>query len=178
MASFALLVAWLSDLFLTPALCSKLRIATLWDVLTLDLGKRPQDTIPIFKGLSNFQARIVTRMAEIRQVDSGERFIKVSQPGEEMYTVIDGKLQVTIEGEDGEINLEVLGRGDTFGEVGLFLHARTANVDVIEDARLIRITRDNLEILKHRYPRIAAQLFSNINGILSMRLVHATDRLK
>jgi len=178
MASFALLVAWLSDLFLTPALCSKLKIATLWDVLALDLGRRPQDTIPLFKGLSDFQARIVARMADIMQVDSGERVIEVGQHGKEMYTVVDGKLQVSIEGEDGEINLEVLSRGDTFGEVGLFLNTRTANVDVIEDARLIRITQDNLEILKHRYPRIAAQLFSNLNEILSMRLVHATDRLK
>lgn len=178
MASFALLVAWLSDFFLTPALCSNLRIATLWDVITLDLGKRPQDTIPLFKGLSNFQARVVARMASIRHVKSGERLIEVGQPGEEMYTVIDGKLQASIEGDEGRINLDALVRGDTFGEAGLFFATRTANVDVVEDSRLICITRENLEILKRRYPRNAAQLFSNLNEILSTRLVHATDRLK
>ena len=32
MASFSLLVAWLSDFFLTPALCSRMKVATLWDV--------------------------------------------------------------------------------------------------------------------------------------------------
>ncbi len=178
MASFALLVAWLSDFFLTPALCSRLRIATLWDVVTLDLGTRPQDTIPLFKGLSNFQARIVARMASIMEVKSGERLIEIGQPGVEMYTVIDGKLQASIEGDGGTINLDSLNRGDTFGEVGLFFATRTANVDVVDDARLIRITLENLEILKRRYPRIAAQLFSNLNEILSTRLVHSTDRLK
>ena len=178
MASFALLVAWLSDLFLTPALCSRLRIATLWDVLTIDLGRRPQDTIPLFKGLSNFQARIVARMANIVEVKCGERLIEVGQPGEEMYTVVDGRLQASIEGDDGRINLDELVRGDTFGEAGLFFATRTANVDVVEDARLICITRENLEVLKRRYPRNAAQLFSNLNEILSTRLVHATGRLK
>ena len=178
MASFALLVAWFSDFFLTPALCSRLRIATLWDVLTLDLGKKPQDTMPLFRGLSNFQARIVARMASIKEVRSGERIIEVGKPGEEMYTVIDGKLQASIEGDEGRINLDTLERGDTFGEAGLFYATRTANVDVLDDARLIRITRENLEMLQRRYPRVAARLFSNLNEILSTRLAHATGRLK
>jgi hypothetical protein len=178
MASFAILVAWISDFFLTPALCSRLRIATLWDVVTLDLGTRPQDTIPLFKGLTNFQARIVARMASILEVKSGERLIEIGQPGVEMYTVIDGKLQASIEGDKGTINLDALHRGDTFGEVGLFFTNRTANVDVVDDARLIRITQENLESLKRRYPRIAAQLFSNLNEIISMKLVHSTERLK
>jgi predicted RND superfamily exporter protein len=178
LASFALVVAWLSDFFLTPALCSRLKIATLWDVLTLDLGARPQDTIPLFKGLSNFQARIVARMARIREARRGERVIEVGQPGEEMYTVIDGKLQASIERGNGIINLDSHSRGDTFGEAGLFFHSRTASVDVVEDARLICITRENLETLRRRYPRIAARVFSNLNEILSTRLVHATDRLK
>lgn len=178
MASFALVVAWLSDFFLTPALCSRLKIATLWDVLTLDLGTKPQDTIPLFRGLSNFQARIVTRMASIREVRRGERIIEVGQPGEEMYTVVDGKLQASIEASEGRIDLDSHGRGDTFGEAGLFFATRTANVDVVEDARLIRITRENLETLRRRYPRIAARVFSNLNEILSTRLVRATERLK
>lgn len=178
MASFALVVAWLSDFFLTPALCSRLRIATLWDVLTLDLGAKPQDTIPLFRGLSNFQARIVARMASIREASRGERIIEVGQPGEEMYTVVDGKLQASIEAGEGRIDLDSHGRGDTFGEAGLFFATRTANVDVVEDARLIRITRENLETLRRRYPRIAARVFSNLNEILSTRLVHATERLK
>ena len=178
MASFALAVAWLSDFFLTPALCSRLKIATLWDVLTLDLGARPQDTIPLFKGLSNFQARIVARMASIIEVERGKRIINIGQPGNQMYTVIDGIMQASIEGSDGRVNLDAHRRGDTFGEAGLFFSTRTANVDVIEDARLLSITRENLTTLQRRYPRTSAQVFSNINEILSTRLVHATDRLK
>jgi CRP-like cAMP-binding protein len=177
MASFSLLVAWMSDFFVTPALCSRMRIATLWDVLTLDLGERPQDTIPLFKGLSGFQARVVVRLASIREVESGNQLIEFGQPGKEMYTVIDGRLEASIENEGKKIKLGEFGRGDTFGEAGLFFATRTANVDVIEDARLVCITLENLEVLKRRYPGIAAQLFSNLNKILSMRLAHTNQRL-
>ncbi len=95
-----------------------------------------------------------------------------------MYTVISGKLQASIEGDSGRIILDPLVRGDTFGEAGLFFATRTADVDVVEDARLIRITNENLMTLKRRYPRTSAQLLSNLNEILSKRLVHATGRLK
>ena len=68
-------------------------------------------------------------------------------------------------GEGGRC-VPVIGRGDDDG------------IDVVEDARLIRITRENLETLRRRYPRIAARVFSNLNEILSTRLVHATERLR
>jgi predicted RND superfamily exporter protein len=177
MACFALAFAWLSDFFITPALCSNLKIATIWDALTLDLGKSPQKTIPLFKDLSNFQARIVARMASIRSVSAGERLIEIGQPGVEMYAVIDGKLQASIEGKSGRIALDAHTRGDVVGEAGLFFARRTANVDAVEDSRLLSITQRDLETLRRRYPRIAARVFRNLNEILATRLVHATDRL-
>jgi predicted RND superfamily exporter protein len=39
LAAFTLAVAWFVDLTFTPALASRMRIVTLWDVLTLDLGE-------------------------------------------------------------------------------------------------------------------------------------------
>jgi uncharacterized protein len=178
MACFTLAFAWLADVTLTPALCSNLRIATLWDALTLDLGKRPQETIPLFKGLSGFQARIVVRMARIREVAAGERIIEAGQPGTEMYAVIDGKLQASIESRDGRVNLDSHSRGDIVGEAGLFYAQRTANVDIVEHARLLCISQNDLNILRRRYPRIAAKVFHNLNEILARRLVNATERLR
>ena len=177
MACFALASAWLFDFTLTPALCSKLRIATLWDALTLDLGKHPQETIPLFSGLSNFQARIVARMASMREFKAGEHIIKVGQPGNEMFAVIDGRLQASIEGKDGRINLDSHTRGDIVGEAGLFYAKRTANVETVEDSRLLCISQNDLNILRQRYPRIAAKVFHNLNKIMATRLVHATERL-
>ena len=57
-------------------------------------------------------------------------------------------------------------RGAIVGLLGC-LHPdgeRTADIDVEEDARLLRITPDSLERLRRRNPRIAAQVLRNLNA--------------
>ncbi|MGB5338477.1 MAG: MMPL family transporter, partial [Gammaproteobacteria bacterium] len=177
MASYALAVAWLSDFVLTPALCSSVRITTLWDVLTLDLGENPQESIPLLKGLRKSQARIVAIMARIVSVPAGERIITSGNKGTQMYVVIDGKLATSFEGEDGRVEVATHTRGDVVGEAGLFYEKRTADVDALEDSRLLSLTQDNLDRLSRRYPYIATKVFRNLNKILATRLFRTTHRL-
>lgn len=177
MASFALAVAWISDFFLTPALCSSVRIATLWDALTLDLGDNPQESIPMLKGLRMSQARIVALMANIYEVPAGKRIIHADEKGKEMFVVIEGVLRTSIDRKNGRIELATHSRGDVVGEAGLFHERRTADVDVLEDARLLRFTQTNLNRLARRYPFIATRVFRNLNAILAERLFKTTHRL-
>jgi hypothetical protein len=177
MASLSLAFAWLADFILTPALCTRVRFVTLWDALSLDLGSRPQDTIGLFKGLTTFQARVFARMASITHVPAGTRIIRYGDIGSEVFAVIDGKVQVWIEGHTGRVELGSYGRGHVIGEAGLYGQKRTANVDVVEDAQLLRVTRRSLERLRVRYPRIAAKVLRNLNEVLAQRLGSATARL-
>ncbi|MDH3561549.1 MAG: cyclic nucleotide-binding domain-containing protein, partial [Gammaproteobacteria bacterium] len=177
MASYALAVAWLSDFLLTPALCCSVRVTTLWDVLTLDLGENPQESIPLLKGLRKSQARIVAIMSRVVTVPAGERIITSGNKGTQMYVVIDGKLTTSFEGEDGRVQVATHTRGDVVGETGLFYEKRTADVDATEDSRLLSLTQDNLERLSRRYPYIATKVFRNLNEILAMRLFKTTHRL-
>jgi predicted RND superfamily exporter protein len=177
MASYALAVAWLSDFILTPALCSSVRITTLWDVLTLDLGENPQESIPLLKGLRNSQARILALMSRIVTVPAGKRIITNGNKGTQMYVVIDGKLTTSFEGENGRVQVATHTRGDIVGETGLFYEKRTADVDATEDSRLLSLTQDNLERLSRRYPYIASKVFRNMNEILARRLFRTTHRL-
>ena len=177
MASWALAVAWLCDFFLTPALCSSVRITTLWDVLTLDLGENPQQSIPLLNGLRNSQARIVALMSKMITVPAGARIITAGDKGEEMYVVIHGRLRTSFEGEKGRIEVAIHSRGDVVGEAGLFYEKRTADVDILEDSRLLCLSQDNLERLSRRYPYIATKVFRNLNRILATRLFTTTHRL-
>lgn len=178
MASWALAVAWLSDFFLTPALCASVRITTLWDALTLDLGENPQESIPLLKGLRNSQARIVAVMARVTRVPAGKRIITAGEKGSEMYVVIDGKLRTSFEGEHGRVEVATQLRGDVVGEAGLFYEERTADVDTLEDSRLLCLTQENLDRLSRRYPYIATKVFRNLNKILATRLFRTTHRLQ
>ena len=116
--------------------------------------------------------------SDIVTLPQGERLISTDDVGSEMYVVVDGELQASIMRKDGRVPLSTHSRGDTIGEVGLFHAKRTADVDVVENARLLRLTQDSLERLRRRSPRVAAQVNWNLNKILAERVANTTDRLR
>jgi CRP-like cAMP-binding protein len=147
-------------------------------VLTLDLGPEPHRSIPLLRGLSAAQARIVALLSSLEQVPAGTLLIREGEQGEELYVVIDGKLRAFLEGPDGAVELTTHSRGDTVGEVGLFFEKRTANVEALTDARLLRVTQASLERLARRSPRIAARVHRNLNETLAGRLARLTTRMR
>lgn len=177
LSAFTLAGAWLFDLTLTPALCSQVRFVTLWDVLTLDLGANPAGSIPLFAGLRSSQAKAVALMASFRTYAKGEAVTRVGQGGDELYVVIDGELVAWIEREGRVVELERLRRGDVVGEMVLFHGKRTANVDVLADARVLTLRQEDLDRLRSRYPRIAAIVYRNLGQVLAGRVKTTTERL-
>ena len=174
MAAFTLAFAWLTDFFLTPALCARLHVATLWDLLSVDLGDEPHRAIRVFKGLRAAQARIVALMGTVIGLRSGERLFHAGEPGGAFYVVIDGELRTSVRHPDGSREIDSHERGDVLGEVGLFHGRRTADVDASQTSRLIRFTEGDLEQLARRYPRIAAVVHRNLNEVQAFRLARAT----
>jgi predicted RND superfamily exporter protein len=169
--------AWLVDVTLTPVLCAGLRVVTLWDTLTLDLGEDPEQTISLFEGLSKAQCRIVSLMASLRQLPAGTRLMTAGEEGKELYVIIDGKLEASVDRDGGRFKLRDQGRGETVGVVGMFNYPRSANVDVVEDARVLRLTESNMRRLARRYPRTAARVFRNLGENLAQLLADTTSRL-
>lgn len=178
LAAFTLAVAWVVDLTFTPALMGGMRIVTLWEVLSLDLGEDPSRAIPLFRGLSTRQARIAALMTQIVELPAGDRLIRAGDRASDMYVVIDGELRSHVEREGRDVPLNVHRRGDVIGEVAMFTGERTAHVDCVTDVRALRLDQDNLERLRRRYPRIGAEVFRNLSEILAGRLVGLTARVR
>ncbi len=178
LAAFTLLVAWVTDVTVTPALASGVKIVTLWDVLRLDLGRSPQHSIPLFDGLSLRQARIFALMSDIQTVPAGTRVITEGEVGGDIYVIIEGELDVWVERDAQRVELDVMRRGMTIGEVGHFGHRRTANIDAISDVRLLRFNDGDLERMVKRYPRIAAVVFRNLNRIQAQRITRDMQRMR
>ena len=64
-------------------------------------------------------------------------------------------------------------RGDVVGEVALFSRARAPPTSTSSrDARLLRFGDADLERLGRRYPRIAAQVYRNLNRVLAAARRH------
>lgn len=177
LSAATLAIAWLVDITLTPALGSKLRIVTLWDILRLDLGQSPQHTIPLFSGLSLRQARVFALMSKMERQPAGTRVIQQGDYARDIYVVVDGTLEVSVERQNERKTLSTMARGAVMGEAGYFGQRRTANVDAVTPVRLLRFDSQDLERLRLRYPRIAAIIFRNLNRIQAERLARATAML-
>lgn len=177
LAAVVLAFAWAIDLTFTPALCSGLRIVTLWDALTYDLGEKPEESIPIFAGLSTAQARITALMTRVVKHTEGTRIFSAGEPGDSLYVVIEGELQISLQTSDGRaMEFSRARRGDVVGEVGLYHGKRTADVEALTDVRLLSLDTENLARLRKRYPRIGAQVLWNLSQIMAGRLADATER--
>jgi len=177
LAAFTLASAWLFDMTLTPAIASRLHVVTLWDVLTVDLGEAPERAIPLFRGLTKTQARVVALMTQIVAMPAGGRLIRAGQHADEVFVVLDGELRSWVEKDGRRIELNQHRRGDLLGEVGLVRGERSANVACETPSRLLRLDPQNLARLERRYPRIAARLYRNLSETLAGRLVRLTERL-
>ena len=174
LAAFTLAVAWFTDVMFTPALSSGVRIVTLWDVLRLDLGEDPQLSIPLLKDLTSRQARTFALLSDLQEVDAGTRVITEGDDADDVYVIVDGELKAWVERDGERRDLATMRRGAVTGEVGLFGSKRTANVDALTPARLLKFNGSDLENMRQRYPRIAATIYRNLNLIQAQRLVNTT----
>ncbi len=178
LAAFTLAVAWVADMYLTPALAAGARIVTLWDSLRLDLGQAPQRSIPLFEGLSLRQARIFALMSNLMELKDGARVITEGEQGGDIFVVIDGELKVWVERDGKRVDLSTMARGHTLGEIGHFSQRRTANVDTSSEVRMLRFNDADLERMVKRYPRIAAIVLRNLNRIQAARIANNMQKLR
>ncbi|TXH05353.1 MAG: cyclic nucleotide-binding domain-containing protein [Nevskiaceae bacterium] len=178
LSAFTLFMAWFMNITLTPALGSKLRIVTLWDMLRLDLGQSPQHTIPLLSGLSLRQARVFALMSKLESVRADTRVIRQGDLARDIYVVVDGTLEAWVDSHGERKVLSSMGRGAVMGEAGYFGQRRTANVDTVTPARLLRFNSQDLERLRVRYPWIAATIFRNLNRIQAERIARMTSMLQ
>jgi predicted RND superfamily exporter protein len=177
LAAFTLAFAWLVDVVFTPALAARMRVVTLWDVLTLDLGEDPQRSIPLFRGLTKHQSRIAALMTSLRGYAAGHSLMRTGETGDDMFVLIHGRMEALVPGRDGMVRVGIE-RGDLVGEIGFFHGRRTADVEAVTDVVLLRLTAESLERLRRRYPRIGAQIYRNLSHELADRMARSTARMR
>lgn len=74
--------------------------------------------------------------------DDGKIIIRQEEPGDCMYEIQEGQVEVVKEKEDKEILLAVLGKGDFFGEMAIFdREARSATVRAKGEVRALTIDK-------------------------------------
>ncbi len=98
-----------------------------------------------------------------------------NEPGEELYIIQQGKVQITKLINDKEILLATLKESDIFGEMALLENKpRTASAIASGDVLLLAVNKQNFEIMVVQKPQIAVRLIQ----LLSERIWLAYKQLE
>lgn len=123
-------------------------------------------TMRLFSGLSEEALWVLTQRLLLRHVPAGENVYAEGAPGDALYLIDSGQVQVTSDGHP-------LGDGDFFGEMALLTgKPRTRTVTATENANLWVLYRSDFDDLVNRYPAISVALSRE----LSERLVEMDRR--
>jgi CRP-like cAMP-binding protein len=103
------------------------------------------------------------RGAEARPLRAHQTLFREGEPGDAMYVVVEGELEITIRG----ITMERVGPGGIVGEMALVDDApRTATVSATADAHVVEVPTRTFEALVQQKPAFAR----HIVGVVAERL--------
>src|SRR3954453_14369663 len=98
--------------------------------------------------------------AQLVRVRAREYLFRQGDPGDSLYVVLRGRLEIVVEGEGAEPKvIRVLGRGDSVGELALLTESpRSASVRARRATELLHVTREHFARVLEQRPEFAAGL--------------------
>jgi CRP-like cAMP-binding protein len=114
------------------------------------------------------------RSAYQRTLEPGETVFDEGDPGDKLYVIQSGEIELARDGPGAPRVVARLGPGDFFGELGVMLgRPRTTRAVVVRTTRLIELDRETLEAMCLEQPAIAIRLLR----VVVSRLIEAERRL-
>ena len=103
----------------------------------------------------------------VRRHKAGTVLFREGDPGDRMFVIRTGKVNISKRISDSEITLAVLGPGEFFGEMALLENLpRSAGATVVDDAQLIEIEQEHFEMLIRKSGEIAVRMLRRLSGRL------------
>ena len=131
--------------------------------------------IPIFAHLSYNELVKVVGLTQLVKVKSGETFIREGEPGDELYVVLAGEVNVVKGGQ----HITQLKAGAHIGEMALIDNAmRSATIVAGSDCNLLAMRRDEFFGVIRTEPVIATKLLWSFVQVLSGRLRETNEALQ
>lgn len=119
---------------------------------------------PLFKRLNRAMRAEIADELELVTVAAGQPLFQQGDPGDSMYIVDSGLLEVRMQDKAGVTRaLDRLDSGAAVGELALLTgQPRTADVVAVADSRLLRINKSGFDTLTERHPAVASGIANNI----------------
>jgi CheY-like chemotaxis protein len=129
-------------------------------------------SVPIFKMLGKESINFIVERLKFKTFDSEETICKVGDPGDEMFIIISGKVDIVIypEGDKGQV-VATLGPGDYFGEMALLTgEPRSASVITNGPVEAFALQQKDFDVILERYPSISLSMGKIVSKRLSETL--------
>ncbi len=108
------------------------------------------------------------REKDTREFAKGDVVFKEGDPGDVLYAVLDGEVELKLQG----VTVNKVGKDEIFGEMALVDNApRSATAHAITDCKLAIVGEDRFEYLVQQTPNFATQVMS----VMAERLRKTTE---
>ena len=133
-------------------------------------------SVPLFASLDDAAATELRSLLSDKIVPRNTRLFRQGDTGDAMYLIESGRVRISIRDDDKqELTLAELAQGDFFGEMSIIDgRQRSADAQVIEDARLAILSRDAFLSFVRTNPDVALEMLS----ALTDRLRRTDDLLR
>ena len=119
--------------------------------------------IPLFAELTDEDADAICQSSKRLNIASGARFIEEGAPGNALYVVLTGAVEVTKDDDGREIVLAARGPGEVLGEMSLLEERpRTASVRAVRDSEVLEIGAETFTELLESNPTIARTILRTV----------------
>ena len=135
--------------------------------------------IPVFHELSDRQMREIENLCHKRRYKQGETVFKRLAPGEGMFIIISGTIEIFTTDKNGNNNiLAVLNNGEFFGELSLLdSDTRSATAIASKDSQLLAFLRPDLQSFSKRNPQTGNKILFNLARVMATRLRKTSEQM-
>jgi CRP/FNR family transcriptional regulator, cyclic AMP receptor protein len=125
-------------------------------------------SVPLFASLDDDAARDLRNLLSEKTVPQNTRLFRQGDTGDAMYLIESGRVRISIHDDDKqELTLAELAQGDFFGEMSLIDgRQRSADAQVIENARLAVLSREAFLSFVRKKPDVALEMLSALTDRL------------
>jgi len=134
----------------------------------------------IFRGLIPSQLELVVGISALQDFPRGSVIFTEGEPGEELYLIVKGKVQIAREWPmGGQETLAELGPGDAFGEMAILDEGlrRSATARAGEDCTLLVLKRKSFQDLLRQNHALSDAVLWNVIRQFSGRLRATNDKV-
>lgn len=130
----------------------------------------------LFKELDMAEIDVVSKRIFEKEYKKGSVLFVEGMPGEVLYVVTEGSVEITKKTKDGDVTIAVLNPGEIVGEMSLIdAGPRTATGRTNADSKLIVITKKSFNEMLDSDPKIAAKILMALLKVINKRL-RITDK--